>query len=58
MLEYNRTLYVVFVGWKECIVGASSSTVMLVLTIQVGKVTMNKLIDVPRIIISLVLGNT
>ena len=36
-------------------VGAPSSTVMLVLTLQVGKVTMNKLIDVPGIIVNLVL---
>ena len=36
-------------------VGASSSTIMLVLTLQVGEVTMNKLIDVPGIIVNLVL---
>ena len=36
-------------------VGGSSSTVMLVLTLQVGEVTMNKLIDVPGIIVNLVL---
>ena len=36
-------------------VGAPSSTVMLVLTLQVGKVTMNRLIDVPGIIVNLVL---
>ena len=36
-------------------VGAPPSTVILVLTLKVGKVTMNKLIDVPEIIVNLVL---
>ena len=39
-------------------VGAEPSTVMLVLTRQVGKVTIKRLIDVPKIIVNLVLGDT
>ena len=38
--------------------GASPSTVMLVLTRQVGKVTIKRLIDVPKIIVNFVHVNS